>query len=548
MSSLRFRLIVGFALVAVIPLAVTTALLSRRIGDAVRGEAADRLAATLQVVEGRLRADASRIEEQVGFLSRDPILKRLVLVEPGSGPDLAEYLAERRVLLGLDFLFLVDSSGAVAADAALAPLAAMSSAGEAREVVPARRLSASRHDGLSTGPLRGAPGWAIESASPLRYRDARVGTLRGGIVLDSAQFARLGRASGVELRLEAPGDHGFSHTGLARSFALALGPEPHARVLGRVSTAAADRAIADLQRAALVLALLGVAIAIVLGVVGSRQVSRPVERLARFSERIARGEWDEPLAQEGTRELATLVAALERMRSDLGAYRVRLVASERQAAWSQMARHVAHEIKNPLTPIAVSVAGLKRSYAQGRSDFPAILDEAARIVGEEVDALKRLLRDFTELGRFPEPRRATCPMAELFADLGALYASEVAGGRLVLDRPDAGLVGHVDREQIRRALINLIQNGLEVVEAKGRVRVAARAAGEAIALEVEDDGPGLDAARRALLFTPDFTTKPQGSGLGLVIVERIVLDHGGTIAVESEPGRGTRFRILIPQS
>ena len=134
--------------------------------------------------------------------------------------------------------------------------------------------------------------------------------------------------------------------------------------------------------------MLGLALAVLLGLLWSSQVSRPVERLAAFSQRVAQGEWDEPLTLESVRELQTLVAALDRMRGDLRAYRERLVASERQAAWSQMARIVAHEVKNPLTPIAISIADLKRSFDQQRPDFPAILEQAVRTIGDEVDALQ----------------------------------------------------------------------------------------------------------------------------------------------------------------
>src|SRR5206468_7617710 len=181
--------------------------------------------------------------------------------------------------------------------------------------------------------------------------------------------------------------------------------DPHVlpKITGLVPTAAADRTIAALQLTSLLLGLLGLAVAIGLGALWSSQVSRPVEQLAAVSQRIARGEWDEPIRIRSVRELQTLIAAFERMRADLGDYRERLLTSERQAAWGQMARTMAHEIKNPLTPIAISIADLRRSFEQKREDFPAILEQASRTIGDEIETLKHLLQEFSDFGRLPAP-------------------------------------------------------------------------------------------------------------------------------------------------
>ena len=312
------------------------------------------------------------------------------------------------------------------------------------------------------------------------------------------------------------------------------------------STAPVDDALSVLRTAALLLGLLGVVLGVMLGGLWSHQLSRPVERLAEFSEKISRGEWDEPLQMQSVRELRTLVDALERMRADLRAYRDRLRASERQAAYGQMARKVAHEIKNPLTPIAISVAGLKRSYDQGHPEFAATLNEAVRTVGEEVQRLKALLQEFSDLGRFPSPRPARFALGDLLAYLRSLYSHEVEEGRLSFEWPPGALMLMADKDQLRQALINLVQNALDATEAAaGHVRVAAAAEGESLRIMVSDDGPGLSDEQRARLFVPGFTTKAHGSGLGLTIVERIVSDHGGSIEVESAPGRGTEFVVRL---
>jgi nitrogen fixation/metabolism regulation signal transduction histidine kinase len=245
--------------------------------------------------------------------------------------------------------------------------------------------------------------------------------------------------------------------------------------------------------------------------------------------------------------METLVTALDRMRRDLLTYRGKLVVSERQAAWSQMARKVAHEIKNPLTPIAISVADLKRSYEQKRSDFPEILDQAARTVADEVERLRRMLQEFSDLGRFPAPRIEPCHISSLMADLQTLYGREVAAGRLAFSLPEGEVTFPADSGQVRQALVNLIKNGLEALDGHGRVVVSARVDGDAIEIAVADSGPGITAEQRANLFVPGFTTKAEGSGLGLTIVERIVNDHRGAITVDAGTERGTVFRIRLPR-
>jgi nitrogen fixation/metabolism regulation signal transduction histidine kinase len=553
MNSLRVRLILGFAVVALIPLGVAMFLLSRSVQKTVREQAGERLNATLGALQSDVRAEAARTLRKIGILSQDVTLRRLYLVQPAGSRDLSDYLAEKRDLLGLDFLEVADAGGAPIADAASVPAGiTIARRGLSSPAALTRRVVLER--------VEGTPALAMAATAPIPYQDRSAGILRGGVLIDSTRLAALGRTSGVDLTLRdwdgriaaAARVDPVPHRSAGRSFlqstvALDAPAYPPATLTARISTAAADRTIADLRLAALALGLLGVVIAVVLGGVWSLQISRPVERLARFSERIARGDWEEPLTLRSVRELDTLVAALDRMRHDLRGYRERLKASERHQAWSLMARQVAHEVKNPLTPIAVSIADLKRSYERQREDFPEILDQAVRAIGEEIETLKRLLHEFSELGRFPDPVFARFAVADLFAEIRALYAHEVQTGRLELSAaPETA--GDGDRAQLRQALVNLIQNALEATPTGGRVEVAACAAGDAIEISVRDPGPGLTAEQQANLFVPHFTTKPRGSGLGLTIVERIVNDHGGSIRVESEPGRGTTFRISLPRT
>ncbi|NOT34969.1 MAG: HAMP domain-containing protein [Candidatus Eisenbacteria bacterium] len=567
MNSLRLRLMLGVSLVAIVPLAIALALMSQRIQRTVEAQAAERLSAALGSLQTQLAGDAARLTEKLGLLARDPQMKRLYLVESASSAELSRYLADQQFLLDLDFLFVVDAQGRLIADAATAPTAR---ARLGREPLVGAALGEMSPDPLALTAVQGAPALVLDAAQSIRYRDELVGRIRGGVLLDSTLLARLARTSGVELVLYAGRGEPIAtslrdgealpaignqvaerveiagRSYLAQRRALAIGSEPHVQLAGLAATSSADETLAALRWTSLSLGLLGVLIAMGLGVLWSRQVSRPVERLARFSDQIARGEWDQPLAMESVGELQTLVASLERMRTDLRSYRERLSASERQAAYGQMARKVAHEIKNPLTPIAVSIADLKRSYDQNRADFPHILEQAVRTIGEEVHALKRLINEFSEFGRFPPPQFVAFDVAELVTDLKTLYRREFSEARLTFDPAPATLRLEADRAQLRQVLLNLIQNGLDAAAPTGRVNVGIGSAGQWLELVVHDDGPGLTDEQRAQLFVPGFTSKAHGSGLGLTIVERIVTDHGGTIAVESTSGHGATFRVRLP--
>ncbi len=565
MNSLRVRLILGFALIALVPLAIAIVLLTDRLERMVRDEAANRVTASLAAVTTQLADDQRRTVEKVQILARDPDLRRLYLVRQAGSRDLADFLEERRFLLGLDFLRVTDPTGStVRADAADAVSTSDSTRRDSR---PA--LAAGASQGVLLRKLAGDSGFALAATSPIQYQGSTVGRVEGGLALDEAFLEEWGDRSGIGLALrDAGGRHvvgepasgypdiapgrvrwvGTDGAMIYETVPLAIGEPPYPSLLGGVGTADSESTITSLQWASGILGLAALAIAIVLGFAWSRQITRPVKRIAAYSEQLARGEWDEPLELRSVRELETLVAALDRMRRDLRSYRERLVVSERQAAWSQMARKVAHEVKNPLTPIAVSVADLKRSYEAGRPDFPAILDQAVRTIGEEVETLKRLLQEFSDFGRFPPPRIESSRWAGIAADLEILYGKEIVAGRLAVSAEGRSLVFPADAGQIRQALVNLIRNGLDAAGDTGHVRVAAAAENSTALLTVSDDGPGLTPEQREQLFTPGFTTKAHGSGLGLTIVERIVLEHGGAIDVRSASGRGTDVTIRLPLS
>jgi nitrogen fixation/metabolism regulation signal transduction histidine kinase len=222
------------------------------------------------------------------------------------------------------------------------------------------------------------------------------------------------------------------------------------------------------------------------------------------------------------------------------------VASERVAAWQEVARRLAHEIKNPLTPIRMSLETLLAASQRGPLDdrFKGLFTESARAVLEEVDRLKRIVDEFSQFARLPRPELAQLDLADVVQAVMALYAEhDGVGYEVVLEK---GAVVSIDRDQLTQVLVNLVKNAEEAMAGrKGSIHVRVKK-GPEVLLEVEDEGPGIPPALKARLFEPYVTTKPQGTGLGLAIALRICQEHGGRLEVFDGAAGGALFRVSLP--
>ena len=225
-----------------------------------------------------------------------------------------------------------------------------------------------------------------------------------------------------------------------------------------------------------------------------------------------------------------------------------LIRAQKVAAWREVARRLAHEIKNPLTPIQLSAERLRRHFAGAPPQAKALVDECTQTIVGEVESLKGLVDEFSQFARMPSPRTVPTDLGQLVTDTIALYNGIFAGVRI--DQrfaPGVPLV-RLDAEQIRRVVINLVDNAIEAMERRGQIVVETQldAANSVVRLIVADDGPGIPPAEREKLFLPYYSTKRRGSGLGLAIVRRIIAEHGGSIEVGDNAPRGTRFTIELP--
>ncbi|MDP9360907.1 MAG: ATP-binding protein [Acidobacteriota bacterium] len=221
-----------------------------------------------------------------------------------------------------------------------------------------------------------------------------------------------------------------------------------------------------------------------------------------------------------------------------------LVQAQKLAAWNEAARRIAHEIKNPLTPIQLSAERIARKFRNGDPDLSITIEEGTKTIVSEVGQLKRMVDEFARFARMPAVHLRHAQLAEILQQAAGLYR-DVKPGVTVSVAVDTDIELLVDPEQIRRAVGNLLKNAVEATEG-GEVRVSARRAPHRVVIEVADPGRGVPDADKEKLFLPYFSTKGRGTGLGLAIVHRIVNDHDGRISVHDNHPRGTRFEIELP--
>lgn len=314
--------------------------------------------------------------------------------------------------------------------------------------------------------------------------------------------------------------------------------------------------------------LLGITIvaAIGVGALFARGVSSRLGELARATQRVGAGDLSIRVPEHGTDEIADLAGAFNRMVGEVENSRARIEYLQRVAAWQEMARRLAHEIKNPLTPIQLAVQEIHRRYKDGDATYRKLLDSTLEIVEDEVGTLRRLVSEFSDFARLPRAELEECDLAEFLQEQGARgrlirsddgdeLASDGDGVwpgihvHLALPARGSSAPVYLDRQMFRRAMINLVRNAAQAITAargSGTVRIGLERERDTYLLNIDDDGPGIAPDLQASVFDPYVTTKPEGTGLGLAIVKKIVIEHGGTVHATTGPLGGARVQIRLP--
>ncbi len=308
-----------------------------------------------------------------------------------------------------------------------------------------------------------------------------------------------------------------------------------------------------IRSAALLAGSVGIVLAILFSGWASSRVTRPVEQLAAAAREVAAGNWNTRVDVDSSDELGALAESFNRMTGELLEQRERLVQAERVAAWRELARRLAHELKNPLFPLQLTVENLLRARQQSPEQFDEIFPESSSTLLAEIANLKTIISRFSEFSRMPQPQFQRAQVNDIVHNVARLLQAQLQSPghppvecRLELREDLAPIAG--DPELLHRAFSNLALNAMDAMPKGGTLTLRTRQSGDRVAVEIADTGTGLTAEECERLFTPYYTSKAHGTGLGLAIVQSIVSDHGGRISVRSQPGEGSTFMIELPSN
>jgi signal transduction histidine kinase len=284
----------------------------------------------------------------------------------------------------------------------------------------------------------------------------------------------------------------------------------------------------------------------------SARITKPLEELAEGAREVASGRWDTVIDLRGRDEIGQLASAFNEMTQTLAAQRDQLVQTERVAAWRELARRLAHELRNPLFPLQITVENLQKARQLDAKQFLEVFNESTATLKAELANLNTIVGRFSDFSKMPTPHFTRVNVNEALRNAARLFEPQfnAVGKPPVI--PEYFLTEPLpeidaDADLLHRAFQNLVLNALDAMPAGGTLTMRTAEQEGSVRIEVSDTGKGLTPEECSRLFTPYYTTKVQGTGLGLAIIQSVISDHHGTISVSSDEGHGTMFRIELPQ-
>jgi two-component system, NtrC family, nitrogen regulation sensor histidine kinase NtrY len=306
----------------------------------------------------------------------------------------------------------------------------------------------------------------------------------------------------------------------------------------------------EIRNIGLIVGLAGILMSVLASQRWAARISRPIEDLSAAAQDVAAGNWERKVDAESLNEkdeVARLIASFNQMTDELLRQRERALQAERVAAWRELARRLAHELKNPLFPLQITVENLTKARQLDSAEFDEIFNESTATLLAELSNLKKIIGRFSDFSKMPAPRLQSVDVNQLLREIAKLFAPQLAATNppikleTAFTSDDAAISG--DPDLLRRAFENLILNAIDAMPQGGRLRIATSSSNDNLIVEISDSGAGFDDEEASRLFTPYYTTKQHGTGLGLAIVQSVISDHGASISVSSRPGEGTIFRM-----
>jgi two-component system, NtrC family, nitrogen regulation sensor histidine kinase NtrY len=586
----RRRLLTAFALTVSLAVAAVTWIaftLTRRSFGRANNERAAALVAQFRREFDRRGAEVAR---RIEAISGGEDAARLALAVNRGAPDYGSYVGVARGVAEsqrLDFLEFLDDQGTIISSAQWP-----AKFGYKELSLPSAPLPNDvflRQEALPEGAALG-----LSAVRQVRIGDKPLFVI-GGVRLDKGFLASLDLPAGTRAMLYANLQSGFSPQSLIDPSGTVQHPEALSPLIQQVqmhrqeagalirwsSDAAEDETVQaiplpgengqllgillvgnsrhqyvelrqQIGSAALLAGAAGIGLAIVFSGWAAVRVTRPVEQLAEAVREVTSGNWSAYVPVTSADEIGELADSFNRMTHELLAQKDRLVQTERVAAWRELARRLAHELKNPLFPLQLTVENLLRARQQSPGQFEEIFQESASTLLGEIANLKQIISRFSDFSRMPQPALQAVNLNEIAEDVVRLHQAQLStpgrpaiSCKLELAEPMDTVRG--DPELLHRALSNLVLNAMDAMPQGGTLTLRTRQDDSRGFIEVSDTGAGLTPGECARLFTPYYTTKAHGTGLGLAIVQSVISDHGGKVGVSSQPGSGTTFVIELPR-
>jgi signal transduction histidine kinase len=563
---LRGRFTLTLALAALVPISVAAFVTTRVIAETYRSEYKE----TRRTVEDLIDREIARVSSQVteataslasqqhpfvGGILREMIKNQL---DASTLKKLREQGGPVMRGLSLDILTITGPD-----DAVLISPHFRAATGEPMPLVRQRATSTSGkayfvRDKVMTGPSIETV--LVAQAAQLSRDQGYTVAVWAGRKISDDMLATVRRPGRVDARIVTPTGELLLGPSAADWQALAAGapirkplagPDglPVAFVEVAVSDGNLDNVLRKLTYLSAGLALAALGAVVLIGMLVARRMARDLDLLVEGSLAASRGDLDHRVPVRSKDEVGAVAAAFNFMMEDLRTSKDRLVIAERIAAWQDIARRLAHEIKNPLTPIQMAMDTLRKTWKKQHPKFDEILEESTATVLEEADRLKHIVTEFSDFARMPKPNFARIDLNDVIRSAMKLYQGAVPIEPHLLDKlPQLD----ADKNQMTQVILNLVENARDAIGTRtgGKITVTTKLgdAGDRAVLVVEDNGPGVPRDVKEKIFTPYFTTKHAkgGTGLGLAIVHRIVADHGGRIVLSDVTGGGARFTIELP--